>query len=856
MSISILASILLLGTAAVAEHGPKRVETIVATVEAALLPEGRDGVVLQVWGPVAAGTEIWSLKELLLVAPAPGTVVFIDDHPSANFSHPVRYAFVAAGGELGDVVVADQPPRNDADYRPVETEIGRILDAARNRRSRSPALHTVPDDPHRWAVLMNGGASRSSNHVRYWNDLSNIYVALNAVYGFADERIIVLCSDGLDPAVDQSNGENSHPDLDGDGDDDIMFPCDLASVDAVFAQLATILTPQDKLFVFTTDHGGSNGGWNTYFNLWDGDELTDSHFASLLDALPQCKIIQTFEPCFSGGFLDDVVVPPGPRIASSACRHDEYSWAMPPDYVYDTYVFHWTAAVMGEDAYGVPVDADANSDGVVSMEEAFVYAEAHDQSDEDPQYDDYPAGVGAVTTLWPTASGPFLLLAGAESDDIGGNNDGKIDPGESGSLEVTLVNVGGEIATGISGALSTSDTLVEITQASADFPDLDSFESGAGSPPFELDIDADCLIGHVVELELSVSADGGIETDLRVSFMVGDPFAEPTGPDSYGYLACDTPDRPGPLHQWTEIAPARGGPGVLNGPTSDDNPVQLSLPFSFRYYGQDYQQITISPNGWLAMGSTTSTDYTNSAIPNSDGPAAMIAAFWTDLNPAYGGTEICTYHDSAGGWFIVEWFNIAHYGSSDVRETFEVILLDPAHHPTATGDGFVVCLYDQVTDPGGATFGIENENETIGLQLAFDGLYDENVAPIDDRCAILYTADPLPSDVVVSATPYDAPVVVPAQGGTVRYNVAVTNGLLTPVTVDLWSEATLPGGRVIGGIESRPGLTLPAGATGDADEEGSVPGVAPAGEYRYEVYLGGDPWRVWSSSGFDLEKEE
>ncbi|MEJ2306152.1 MAG: hypothetical protein P8Y30_01165, partial [candidate division WOR-3 bacterium] len=56
------------------------------------------------------------------------------------------------------------------------------------------------------------------------------------------------------------------------------------------------------------------------------EEITDTHFASLLDALPDCEKICTFEPCFSGGFLDDIVVPPGPVVASSACSHNEYSY--------------------------------------------------------------------------------------------------------------------------------------------------------------------------------------------------------------------------------------------------------------------------------------------------------------------------------------------------------------------------------------------------------------------------------------------------------------------------------------------------------------------------------------------------
>lgn len=364
-----------------------------------------DEVLLYVWGPVSKGEEIFSTKEHILNAPQKGFVIYIDIYPRANLFHPVKYIFLSESTEEFIVKDAMSPPSNFADYQMIETAIGTLFISVENRRAPIPEgiipalLQRSPDT--RYAVLMNGGYSSGSNHVRYWNDLSNIYITLNYMYGFPDENIIVLCSDGLNPAPDQSNGLNSDPDLDGDGDDDIMYSCILSNVDMVFADLANILTINDKLFIFTTDHGSSAGGWNVVQNLWNYEELTDAHFAALLDALPNCEIICTFEPCFSGGFLDDVVVPPGPVMASSACRHDEYSWAM-NNLQYDEYVFHWTAAVKGEDAYGIPVDADYNQDGKITMDEAYLYAKTHDIQNENPQYGNYPVNIGSLISLYPT----------------------------------------------------------------------------------------------------------------------------------------------------------------------------------------------------------------------------------------------------------------------------------------------------------------------------------------------------------------------------------------------------------------------------------------------------------------------
>ena len=367
----------------------------------------KDEYFIYVWGPINEGEEVFGTKEHIIDTPEEGYIVYIDLYPTANLFHDVLYVFLSENKEEFIVIDAISPPLNFNDYKMIETEIGELHLSVQNRRptfSRTSSPTEERSDS-RYAVLMNGGYNSGNNHVRYWNDLSNIYITLVEVYGFEDENIIVLCSDGLDPTPDQSNGQNSDPDLDGDGDDDIMYSCILENVDMVFEELADTLDGGSELFIFQTDHGSSNGGWDTLFNLWNMEELLDSHFADLLDALPDCEIICTFKPCFSGGFLDDVVVPPGPIVASSACRHDEYSWAM-QNLEYDEYVFYWTAAVNGEDAYGEPHDADYNQDGIITMDEAFIYAQAHDEQSESPQYGDYPEGIGEIFSLWHASDPP------------------------------------------------------------------------------------------------------------------------------------------------------------------------------------------------------------------------------------------------------------------------------------------------------------------------------------------------------------------------------------------------------------------------------------------------------------------
>ena len=854
--------ILLLLTALIAEGASvNSTNEAVELVEKTLLPQGKDNVGLSIWGPVNAGTSVRASKEFLFNTPAPGYVVYIDDYPAANLFHPVRYAFVDS--ETGEIKVfnAQSQPFNFDDYTYHETEIGNILRAAVNRRA--PIPHNPQLDPpyrsDRYAVLLNGGASSGSNHVRYWNDLSNIYITIRHTYGFPEENIFVLCSDGLNPAPDQSNGQNSDPDLDGDGDPDIMYPCVQAAIDAVFDSLAGILTDSDKLFIFTTDHGGSNGGWNTLQNLWNGEEMTDAHFAGLLSMLPQCEIICTLEPCFSGGFLDNIVVAPGPVIASSACRHDEYSWAMPPDYMYDAYVFHWTAAVKGEDAYGNPADADYNGDGIISMEEAFTYAEIHDLESEEPQYGDFPAGLGAGVSLWPTGNGPMVSVTGQTLDDIGGNNNNAADPGETVSIILTLGNYGNEVATNIIGTLSTTDTYLTMTQNISYYPNLGSFEQGAGSPEYTIDISEECPQGYTASCDLLIEADSAYTNDASIYFVVGDIINTPCGPDQYGYFAYDPFDVPElPVYDWVELSPDSGGPGTPVPFTVDDQVLLFALPFDFVYYGQSYDSLTIACNGWISMGIADEDDYSNSGIPTGDGPEAMIAPYWEDLSPQRANSGgVWQWYDAVNHRYIVEYNHVEQYAPTGDFETFQVILYNPLFHQTETGDGKIKMQYKDMSASlsSEGTIGIENHWQTDGIQYLYDGDYSIEAHPIENESCLLFVPVDIAPDLGMNLIPENPPIVIPAAGGSFGFYVEIENPSPFTAEFDVWSMVTLPSGEEYGPLLNRQGINLGFGAAISRDLTQNIPGGAPEGYYTYSMYAGVYEFgTVFTEESFEFEK--
>ncbi len=476
----------------------------------ALLGGTTDGIRLYVYPEtISAGTTVATYKRDVFTAPAAGHFLFIDMHPRANWEHDCRYVFVdATSGALAEYK-ASVPPAwqmemielTDGRDNPTPEESARLHAWFDKRMAqvKKPEPVSASTRGQAYAFIISGGASQGNNHIRYWNDCSFIYKTLVNYYGYADENIYVCISDGTNPAPDRSDGTNSPPDLDGDGDDDIQYPATYEYIELVFLELASILTPSDQLFIYTTDHGGRESGWDAYLNLWNWEELRDDQLAAMVDMLPCETIIGTFEQCFSGGMIDDLVGEG--RVWASAAAHDEYSWAMGPDYQYDTFVFHWTSAVNWEDPYGNPVDADLNGDGIISMREAFLYAEANDFEDETPQYNSTPEGLGEILNLMGNLEGVYLALENYIIDDDNegasqGNGDGIIDFGETIELTLTLSNLGSDDASDVIGVLQTTSLYATPLVDEVSFGPIPSGMSASNAQPFVLQVNT-----HVPDLE-------------------------------------------------------------------------------------------------------------------------------------------------------------------------------------------------------------------------------------------------------------------------------------------------------------------------------------------------------------------
>jgi len=204
------------------------------------------------------------------------------------------------------------------------------------------------------------------------------------------------------------------------------------------------------------------------------------------------------------------------------------------------------------------------------------------------------------------------------------------------------------------------------------------------------------------------------------------------------------PYQQAPVYSWYAIDTTQTAhPGTsLN--FGDDQTQTVNLPFTFKYYGVNYTQVSICSNGWLALGSETSTNWTNTGIPNTSAPNKAVYGLWDDLNPGYTGQpgDVYYYNDATNHRFVVEWFRVPHYGNQSTMETFEIILYDPAYYPTPTGDGEIIAQYSNAMQETDNTIGIENGAGNVGIQYYYDGTYHQWGVPITAQFALKYTTWP------------------------------------------------------------------------------------------------------------------
>lgn len=354
-----------------------------------------------------------------------------------------------------------------------------------------------------------------------------------------------------------------------------------------------------------------------------------------------------------------------------------------------------------------------------------------------------------------TVKAPDIVYQNHEILDV--NN--QLDPGDISEITVSLMNIGDEDCGDVYAQLACSHEQVEILENTSFFGNMLIDQSSTGTP-FKLSTDPDIFNGLSVNFELYISGFNSFTDTTMFEITIGNRESyDPTGPDDYAYYALDNSDIyyiDYPVYDWIEIDPHVPGsqyPGIDLGLTDfgdeQDDTELINLPFDFTYYGLTYSQLSICSNGWIAFGNMAYfLNFRNWYIPSTMGPYAMAAPFWDDLilqvSPPL---KVYVYYDDTNHKIIIEW-NVLNRAPGNVPEVFEVILYDPDHYPTETGDGIIVYQYKEIynifgwwSDNHFATIGIEDHNSLVGLEYSYWNHYTPGSAVIGDSTAIKFTTN-------------------------------------------------------------------------------------------------------------------
>jgi len=294
---------------------------------------------------------------------------------------------------------------------------------------------------------------------------------------------------------------------------------------------------------------------------------------------------------------------------------------------------------------------------------------------------------------------------------------------------------------------------------------MDNLSSGSNIllDGFDMSFSSTIINGSVLPMELILTSSDGFTRKKIINVTVGETReTDPLGPDPYGYYIYDSGDTGyelAPVYDWIEIAEGLGdqldisdnGNGNYSGSYTNSS-VVLNLPFTFTFYGEDYDQIVVNTNGWISFGNFEMYSFRNYPIPGAGGPSPMVAAFWDDLLTGSGG--YVHYYES-DEMVVIQWDNMETCGdlsggwyasncSGGPRQTFEIILYSSNDIKIQYQD------FNNASDgnyPNGgtpshgcySTIGIESHLGDAGLQYTFNNTYPEAAATLQDGSALFIT---------------------------------------------------------------------------------------------------------------------
>lgn len=358
----------------------------------------------------------------------------------------------------------------------------------------------------------------------------------------------------------------------------------------------------------------------------------------------------------------------------------------------------------------------------------------------------------SLRTENPASEHQFSLSGGGARISVYAHQ-GTLQIGQSSNLSFTLANIGSANMMGASVIVYSRTEAATISSAPIQIGDIPAGTDAT----FDVTITtaSDIWNGRNIPLRFEFTDSNGYEWMSLYAVSAGTAgMNSPTGPDSYGYFAYDDTDTGfamKPVYQWEELDPQLGGSGTV-WEVMDDGVLQVELPFNFRFYGKDYDSISISSNGWLSFEYCDDPYFNNHYIPAALGPKAMVAGYWDDLkgmktgDDTFANMRIVHWYDQTNNRFIVEWNDAYNQytiqaGANASLEKFQIIL-----YPKEAEDGDIVIQYHTVDNPGTTTnyctVGIEDHRQLSGLTYTYCNFYPATAAPLTAGRAIRFTTTP------------------------------------------------------------------------------------------------------------------
>lgn len=201
-----------------------------------------------------------------------------------------------------------------------------------------------------YAIILIGGTEEPFLH-----GAAKAYQYLINVKGCNKNKVRIYGQDGLGC------------DFDGDGKNDKWASSADIYRDQAFDFLKNNSTTSNDIFITVIDHGS-----NDNITLWNSS-LTAKYLSEKLSKIKFRKATIILSACYSGSFIDDIKRK-DVTVITSAPAHLR-GWM---NNYGDTFTTPLYGALAGGYIGESAINADYNKDGVVSMEEAFVYAKDHD----------------------------------------------------------------------------------------------------------------------------------------------------------------------------------------------------------------------------------------------------------------------------------------------------------------------------------------------------------------------------------------------------------------------------------------------------------------------------------------------